>query len=100
MSETPDGALGWSLNLSLYLVYQEVWSSQNCSRSDFLDSMSTGTRVLFGSGVAPKALLLKAWSLTFGPIRGEVVGLPGGGAYVRKLGHKVGAGKVMCLRGF
>lgn len=94
VSETPDGGLGWALNLSLYLVYQEIWSSQNCSRSGFLDSMSTGTRVLFGSGVAPKALLLKAWSLTFGPIRGEVVRLAGGGAYVRKLGHEVGAGRL------
>lgn len=81
--------VGWALNLSLYLVHQEVWSSQNCSRPGFLDSKSTGTRVLFGSGANPKAfLLLKAWSLAFGPIRGEVVGLPGGGVSMRKLGHR------------
>lgn len=92
--------MGRALKLSRYLVHQQVWSSPNWSRPGFLDSMSTGTRVLCGSGVAPKAFLLKAWSLTFGPIRREE---GGGGAYVKQLGHRavgVGWGGGVCLRGF
>lgn len=56
--ETPDRGPEGRAGLPVFhctLDTKKVWSSQNCSRPGFLDSKSTGTRVLFGSGVTPKA---------------------------------------------